>query len=243
MRRGLWTPELWTPGDGPAGVPLDLMDDVEALAALEAREWKRRSEGVRRSGDPMAAGSQWYRDLKAPFGADDFPTITLSTTSLMLLPGGTFSKTVPEDWFTGKRMSLEFWGRITTAATPGNLTIEVRYGTTDNAGTILATSAATALAATKANISWYLQVIVRCRDTNVVTGANGSLFAMGRFMYDGAAALFTTTAQNPLFIPATAPAATAVDLSAASGLNVQMKRSGSTVETVAVHDFAFEHLN
>ena len=50
-------------------------------------------------------------------------------------------------------------------------------------------------------------------------------------------------ANNPAFMPATAPAATTVDTTAASGINMQAKRSGSTAEAVQVHDLQFEALN
>jgi hypothetical protein len=41
-------------------------------------------------------------------------------------------------------------------------------------------------------------------------------------------------------MPASAPAATTVDTTAASGINLQMKRSGSTAETWITHDLLFE---
>jgi hypothetical protein len=58
---------------------------------------------------------------------------------------------------------------------------------------------------------------------------------MGKFEYDGASGLFTTTSQNPLLLPATAPAAVNVDVTGGSAINIQMKRSGSTAETAQVH--------
>jgi hypothetical protein len=187
-------------------------------------------------------GTQWIQDTRPPFGADDFPTITLLTTSLMLLPSAIWSPTYATDWYTGKRFQLDLWGRMTTAATPGNLTIEVRYGTTDAGGTILATSAAVALTASKTAISWQMTVMVRCRDINTTTGTNGSLFCMGAFQSDQVA-LLIPAANNPMLLPAATAATTAVDLTTTSGINVQMKRSGSTAETVIVHDYAFTALN
>jgi hypothetical protein len=183
----------------------------------------------------------FYHETRAPFtDTADFATITLSTTSLMLWPSaGSRSATIAGYWQIGKKMNLHLFGKMTTAATPGNLTIEVRYGTADNAGTILATSAATALAATKTNISWWMDVSVEAR-ANV--GAASGLFAFGRFMYDGAGGLFTTTSQNPLLLPASAAASVNVDTTVASAINVQMKRSGSTVETVTVQDLQVDAL-
>lgn len=183
----------------------------------------------------------FYRDAKAPFNIADFSAITLSTTSLMLWPsGGSPSATAAGYWNTNKKMKITAFGKMTTAVTPGNLTIEIRYGTVDNGGTILATSAATALAASKTSISFVLEAYVTSRAG--ISTASG-LFAWGRFIYDGTAGLFTTTSQNPLLIPASAAAAVNVDTTAANGINLQMKRSGSTAETVTVQDLLVEALN
>lgn len=190
---------------------------------------------------PRMADGPFYLDSRPPFQTGDYPQITLLTTSLMLWPsGGSPSSTPAGYWWNGKKMWLRLQGKITTAATPGNLTIEIRYGTTDNAGTILATSAATALAASKSNINWWMEAMVHCREQP----SNASpLFASGWFAYDGAAGLFTTTSQNPLGIPASLPAAVNVDTTAASAINIQMKRSGSTAEVITVQDLSVFSLN
>lgn len=180
------------------------------------------------------ADGPYYVDSRAPFQTADWPSITLSTTSLMLWPsGGSPSAFGAGYWTPGKKMLIRAYGRMTTSTTPGNLTIEIRFGTTDNGGTILATSAATALAASKTAISWFLEAEIQSRVD--VNGTTKALMAMGRFEYDGAGALFTTTSQNPLLIPANTPATTNVDVTAASAINIQMKRSGSTGESAQVH--------
>jgi hypothetical protein len=46
-----------------------------------------------------------------------------------------------------------------------------------------------------------------------------------------------------MMIPASAPAQVTVDLSAANIVSVQFKRSGSTVETMQVHDMTVLALN
>jgi hypothetical protein len=186
----------------------------------------------------MAGETQNYHETRNPFHCTaDFTQITLSTTSLMTIAAaqmaGSPLVTAPGYWDLGKKIQVQMFGKITTGATPGNLVVEIRYGTTDNAGTILATSAATALAATKSNISWFLEAQIESR---AFIGTASGLFAWGRFMYDGAGALFTTTSQNPMLIPASLAAAVNVDTSVASGINIQMKRSGSTAETVTVQD-------
>jgi hypothetical protein len=47
---------------------------------------------------------------------------------------------------------------------------------------------------------------------------------------------------NPLFIPATSPAAVNIDGTLAGTIHVDWLRSGSTTETVQVHDLAVNAL-
>lgn len=194
----------------------------------------------------MAEGIN-YVDSKQPYGyqgvsTGDFPAVTLSTTSKELVPAAIYSPTGGGNyWWQGKELRVRAFGKMTTVATPGNLTIEIRLATADAGGTIIATSAATALAANKTNISWTLDCYVECRALG--TSTNGKLFGWGSFMYDGAAALFTTTSQNPLLIPASAAVDAGVDTSAASGISLQMKRSGSSAETVTVQDYLVQSVN
>lgn len=211
--------------------------DVAELTRREAPGWKPRQAELLRSGEPVAAGGQWYQDSRAPFSADDFPAITLATTSLMLWPASVWTPTTAADWFTGKRFQLHVFGKITTALTPGNLTVEIRYGTTDNGGILLATSAALTLIASQTNISWNLEAYINCRDTGQ-PGTNGSLFATGRFQV-GTAVIAVGTA----LIPASAAVAVAADTTITSGINVQFKRSGSTAETATVHTLTLSALN
>lgn len=214
-----------------------ILRDIGELARREAPGWKPRQARMRASCAPQAAGDQWYHDTKPPFASDDHPTITLAATSLMLWPAATYSPTYAKDWWPGKRMHIRCFGKITTAATPGNLTVELRYGTADNAGTILCTSAALTLIASQTNISWSAEFYIKCAD--VAPTAAGSLLATGTLEIGAA-----VVAAGQALLPASAPAATgSLDLNVTSGLNVQMKRSGSTAETVAVVDMLLTHLN
>lgn len=181
----------------------------------------------------------YYQDSRAPHVIADYPTITLLTTSLMLWPSTSPTTSPGGYWEAGKRWRLTLFGKMTTVATPGNLTIEIRYGTTDNGGTILATSAAVALTASKTSISWELVAFVHARAN---PAAAVGLFAWGKFIPDQTGLLIAAAA-NPLLIPASAAAAVNVDTTAASGINIQMKRSGSTAETVTVQDLMVDALN
>ena len=193
----------------------------------------------------MAGETQNYHETRNPFKQTaDYASVALSTTSKSVLTVSTgdllgTSLYFPRGyWDLGKKVHFRFFGKFTTVATPGNLTIEIRHqvGTapSDAGGTILQTSAATALAANKTNISWFMDFTVESRAA--ISTASG-LFGKGWFFYDGAGALFTTTSQNPLFVPASAAAATNVDTTQDCYITLQWKRSGSSAEAVVVQDF------
>lgn len=187
------------------------------------------------------AGGPFLVDTKAPFNRAAYPSVTLATTSKMLVPTNPNSSIQPTEWYAGKKFYLRQFGQATTGTTPGNLTVEIRLGTTDAGGTILATSAAVALTASKTNIAWLFEAIVECWDTGS-GGTSGSLFAHGILTPDNTGLLIGDAA-NPLMLPASAPAATTVDLTGASGISVQWKRSGSTAETCQVFSQTLLALN
>jgi len=145
--------------------------------------------------------------------------------------------------FVGKAILIRMFGRFTTAATPGNLSIDVYWGTgADANGTIIQSSAAVALLASQTSLSWWLDLTVRCRTTGAATGSpTGSLFATGIFCAN-VALIASTTA--PMLIPASTPATSAaIDLTASNIVSVQFKRSGSTAETAQVHEMMVVALN
>jgi hypothetical protein len=67
------------------------------------------------------------------------------------LPGSPLQVQQQGYWQIGKKWHIRMFGKATTAATPGNLTVEIRHQTGatvgDAGGTILATSGAVAMAA------------------------------------------------------------------------------------------------
>jgi hypothetical protein len=190
----------------------------------------------------MADGN-FYRDaIQASFNQADHPAVTLATTDKGLVPFEV-TNTPPAYWWPGKMRKLTYFGRFTTAATPGNIGIELYYGTADAGGTLLASSAAVALAVSKTNISFILECWFQCRGVGP-SGSGGSMMAWGRFTPDQIAVLLPA-ANTPMMIPATAPAAVNIDttLAAGSGVNAQIKRSGSTADTVQIHNCLIEAVN
>jgi hypothetical protein len=131
----------------------------------------------------------------------------------------------------GKKIRMRLFGKITTAVTPGNGSFDIYWGTgADANGTILASSAALALTASQTNLSWELEIAFA-----VSPKARRALRCRG--IWSANVGVLASTLQ-PAMIPASASADVNVDLSPSANniISVQFKRSGSTVETMAVQD-------
>lgn len=179
----------------------------------------------------------FYADSRAPFLTSDVASVTLSTTDKALYPASAFP-ILGSGYFNkmaGKMLWIHLFGRITTAATPGNGTWDIYFGTgADANGTILASSAAEALTASQTNLSWEADIFVRTR----TTGTTGTLMVTGKATFNESVKAVRQ------FIPASAPAASAsVDLTGSSIISVQFKRSGSTAETMQVHELVVVAMN
>lgn len=211
------------------------LSDILELSRLEAAGWKPRIARMLAERELMAAGGQFYHDSRPPFANAAYPSVTLAATSKMLYPANPNALVQPSEWFVGKKIRVIDWGQITTAATPGNLTVEVRAATADAGGTLLATSQALTLIASQTTISWRVEFSIECWATGS-GGASGSLFASGIFEVGTA-----VIAAGQALIPASGNAAVTVDLSAAIGASLQFKRSGSTAETAQVFRHTFIH--
>ena len=185
------------------------------------------------------ADGLFYVDSRSPFISGDVGAVTLAATDKALIPVANIPVLGSNYFsFVGKAVRIRLFGRMTTAATPGNGTFSVYYGTgADANGVAVCASAALALSANGTNLSWMAELIIRCR----TMGATGTLFGTGLFCPN--VGLIASTLQ-PVMIPASAPAASAsVDLTASLVLSPQFKRSGSTAETMQVHDVSYEALN
>ena len=184
------------------------------------------------------ADGLFYVDSRQPFISADVPSVTLAATNKALIPVANMP-VLGSNYFSmvGKAVRTRLFGRITTAATPGNGQFNVYWGTgADANGTIIGSSATVVLSASQSNVSWMCEFITRCR----AMGATGSLFVTGELRFNiGVVA----TSLQPLLIPTSVPAAVTVDLTAANYISPQFLRSGSTAETIQVHDVSYEALN
>jgi hypothetical protein len=183
------------------------------------------------------ADGLFYRDTREPFIGADQAAVTLATTAKAMYTPSAHPVLGGQYWARiGKKMHYRAFGKITTAATPGNLNIDVYYGTgADANGVILGSSAAMTLIAAQTNISFQVDVWVSARSL----GSAGTLFCTGQAQFGTA-----VIAAGTFLIPASAAVVSAaVDLTAANIISIQFRRSGSTVETAAVQDLEVEALN
>jgi len=190
----------------------------------------------------MAGETQNYHETRNPIAQTaDYASITGATTSKSImsvtadLPGSAL--TYPAGyWNAGKKWHVRMWIKITSGATAGNITIELRMQTgaavTDAGGTIMATSAAVALSNSKTAANVFLDFTVESRGA---VGTTTPMFLKGFAMTDPTFALWASTV-NPIFIPSNASAATNFDTTLAGTVNVQMKNSGANANTYVVHD-------
>lgn len=178
------------------------------------------------------ADGLFYLDTREPFIASDIAAVTLATTAKALYPKDNFP-VLGGQYFgrVGKKLKIRLFGRITTVLTPGNGSFNVYYGSgADATGVLLMTGTPVALTASQTNLSWEAELYVHCR----TIGAAGTLFCEGKALFNNA--VIASTLQ-PILLPASAPAVSgACDLTAANIISVQYLRSGSTAETMQVHD-------
>lgn len=211
----------------------------EHLAPEEEAKWRDKIRELYLSGAPMNADGLFYNDLREPFIATDIAAISPLATAVPLYPASNFP-VLGGQYFArvGKKLKIRLLGRCTSAATPGNVSFAVYYGTgAATNGVLLASSLASAWSASQTNMTFDVEVFVHCRSI----GSAGTLFCDGKAQFNPLAVASTL---QPLFIPSTAPAVSgACDLTAALIISVQMIRSGSTAETAQIHDMEVTALN
>src|SRR4029077_641098 len=180
----------------------------------------------------------FFSDLRPPFIMTDIPAVTLAATDKALYPLANFPLMGGNYWWVGKKVQIRLFGRMTTGATPGNLTVSVYWGTgADANGTVIVSSAAKALTINAANLSWEMLFRIHCRSY----GATGTLFCTGSSEFN--VGLIASTIA-PILFPDSAPVVSgSLDLTAANILSVQAKRTGSTAESMQVHDMEVQPLN
>lgn len=185
------------------------------------------------------AGGQFYHETIPPFVTADEAAITLATTYKAILPAARYAN-LGTQFFNqpGRKLRIRAFGKITSAATPGNGQMGILWGTgADNNGVTVVQSAAFALVASQSNISWEAELEIHARSL----GSAGTLFGTGKLLIGNA--LVATSAQ-PILLPASAAVVSAAcDLTGVLLPSLQFLRSGSTAETLTVQDYEIAPLN
>ncbi|MEO8682078.1 MAG: hypothetical protein ABI665_23730 [Vicinamibacterales bacterium] len=182
------------------------------------------------------ADGLFYNDIREPFLTVPPTAVTLAATAKALYPAANFP-TLGGQYFArpGKKVKIRLFGIITTAATPGNGSFNVYYGTgADANGVALVTGTPVALTANQTNVTWVIELIVTC----ITTGSSGTLRCTGW-------AHFNEAVLAPMqMLPTTVGGVSAAcDLTAALILSVQFLRSGSTAETMQTLEMEVTALN
>lgn len=181
----------------------------------------------------------FFNDLREPHVVADIPAVTLAATAKALYRKDDFP-VLGGQYFArpNKKLKITLFGRMTTVLTPGNGSFNVYYGSgADATGVLLMTGTPVALTASKTALSWEAVIRVHCR----TIGAVGTLFCTGKAHFN--VGLIASTLQ-PIMLPDnTAAVSGACDLTAANIISVQYLRSGSTAETMQVHDMEVVSMN
>ena len=182
------------------------------------------------------ADGLFYLDTREPFISTDVPVVTLAATAKALYTPS-FFPSLGGQYFSriGKKIHIRLFGRMTTGLTPGNGSFNIYYGSgADAAGVLLMTGTPIALTASQTNVSFRMECYIHARSL----GSAGSLFCTGTAKFNEAVVV------PMMLLPASAPTVSgACDLTAANIISVQFLRSGTTVETMQIHDMEVTAMN
>jgi hypothetical protein len=185
------------------------------------------------------ADGLFYQDTREPFITVAPSAVTLATTAKALYTTSQFP-VLGGNYFArvGKKLKISLRGIMTTAATPGNGSFNILYGTgADANGVALVTGTPVALTASQTNVSWVLEVVITC----ITTGSTGTLRCTVWALFN--VGVIASTLQTILLQATVDGVSSACDLTAALIPSVQYLRSGSTAETMQVIDMEVTALN
>jgi hypothetical protein len=167
-----------------------------------------------------------------PLVSADESDITLASTYRALIATGRYNLGTQFFNKVGRKLRIRAFGKITTAATPGNGQMGILFGTNADAnGVTVCQSAAFALTASQTTLSWEAEFYIHARSL----GSTGTLFGTGKLLFNNAV---VATSIQPIMIPASAAAvSSACDLTGVLVPSLQFLRSGSTAEHMWAQDF------
>lgn len=160
------------------------------------------------------------------------PTTILPTQAIYTFPAGFF-------YYVGQKWRVEAHGVMSTAATPGVLTISLYFGTV-----IVATASGMVLFnGTKTAVPWELELTGTIRAVGSITTANNIYF--GHFSSEGClgSAVFGTQGQGAYLIPSSAPVVSAGwDSTVSQPVDLRVTWTQS-VNSITLYEYALEAMN
>lgn len=215
--------------------PYRLSRDEKERLPESVVEWLRLAEQTGWKG-PTAAFGPFRQMLDGAIMLDNQTAIT-GTSETAMFSVAQYSGFAANQLRAGQIWELTAFGIMTTAgASPGNITITPRFGTSTS-GTSLGASAATALATSGSNVPWRFEYNLIVRDVGNA-GANSKVVGNGVFRA-GVAAIAAATG-NVVLMSSTADVS--VDLSVAAGLFIGVTM-GSASDTMTTMGVMLESLN
>ena len=206
------------------------------LRDLEQARWRDGLRDLKQKGEPTAAFGPFRQMLDGSIMLANQTAIT-GTSEAGLFSVAQYSGFAGNQLRAGQIWKLTSFGIMTTAgASPGNLTITPRFGTSTS-GTSLGASAATALNTSASNVPWVLEYWMVVR-TIGNAGANSTVIGNGWFGTTVAA--ITAATGNQIHFGSTA--SVSVDTSVASGLFIGITM-GSASDTMTAMSVMLESLN
>lgn len=142
------------------------------------RLWLEKSKNA--GPNPIKMGYTPYRTMIDGSILSDNATAITGTAETSLWPVADYSGIGPNTLRSGQIWHVLAWGIMTNAATPGNITITPRWGTSVGGGITMGASAATALVASATNQPWRLEYSMMVRKVGL-TGNNTKVVGNGKF--------------------------------------------------------------
>jgi len=169
----------------------------------------------------------------------DGTALTNSTTATSILPAAA-KFTIPANYFAiGRVLRLNAWGRISNVVTtPGNLTLDMRFGST-----VVFTGGAMALNTTaKTNVAWRAIIMLTCR--SIGSGTSATLLGQGDWCSESATGSASGVA-NDILMPASAPAVgTGFDSTASQTVDLFATFSiANAANSIQLHQYSLEAMN
>lgn len=178
----------------------------------------------------------------------DGTALASSTTPTSIIPPAA-RFTLPSNFFSviGKSIRVKAFGRISTVVTtPGNLTLDVRFGTVAVPIVVFNGGASALNVAAQTNAAWDFEATLTCRAIGASTTAN--MIGVGKFISRAslnAPAVGTTTGVGTVLLPDTAPAVgTGFDSTITNVVDLFATFSVSNAaNSIQVHGYTLEALN